>query len=423
MYKVRHTTVYTQQMMFDAVCAWLIEIGWVVYDDISPSSKVFTTEGETPKHLPIYVHLYIFSSYINNYTYGSWDNTTHVGSHILTQTNMLNRTFDTNSINASQNVISMFMSGSKDYCVIVAFEYINALAVYTDTFGFGYIPNILCEMCYTNISAVTPGSNVVLPLSSVANIQTGASYQIMDRTGVNGCELVKVLSIDVGNTTVTVETVTRVYSSGIFFGYNYFPVFRLSSVYIDMVSPTNKVGTNISIKRAYFNDIINGENDDTAPADGGSSMFPNTSKLLNTPVIREQNEIIPIGTFDNNQKSMRGSLTRVLGKTLIVYNNDGVQPTTSYPTDVSGDFTVVTDVRKNYAVNSLVGKYIAIVTGYGASQSRQIISNTATSVTILNPFIDPVNKTSQYIIVDHVFRSTMAWGGSNAGNFFTRDIF
>ena len=48
--------------------------------------------------------------------------------------------------------------------------------------------------------------------------------------------------------------------------------------------------------------------------------------------------------------------------------------------------TVITDTTEAFTVNALVGNYVTIISGGGSNQVRVIISNTATSITVSQPF-------------------------------------
>ena len=73
-------------------------------------------------------------------------------------------------------------------------------------------------------------------------------------------------------------------------------------------------------------------------------------------------------------------------------------------------------------VDSLAGKYIGFIAGSGAWQTRKILSNTASRITFVNPLIDEIDFTSQYIIIDKVYRAITQYG-NNMLNLFALDTF
>lgn len=78
---------------------------------------------------------------------------------------------------------------------------------------------------------------------------------------------------------------------------------------------------------------------------------------------------------------------------------------------ISGN--VVTDLNQSFAVDSLVGKMFVVYAGTGVGQSRRIISNTATTITLSSSF-DTVPTGASYVIANRVYRSLVGTAfGSN----------
>jgi len=420
MYLTKFGTIYDQQSSLDFIFQALLDGGWTVFDDISASDKVFTTMGETVKNIPLFARIYIWnSSYINVELYPHWNNTTHVGTHQIRLFNTIGRPFS--SYPAVTNVANAFAVVTKDYLFIAFTCYISGTVAWTTSMAFGYIPEVLCSMKYTAATPIVAGANVSIQLDNLDYIQFDTKYQIIDRTGKTGCEPVRVNNVDTATSTITVDSIVGDYPDGIYFGYNVYPIFYSSGPILNSIIPLKKIGTATSEAALQFNDILWGYNDSDSPS--LSTMFSNPISLLNRCVAKEQNEIIPIGHFGDNIRSCRGAVLRVINKSVIIFNNNNQLGSRSYPTSIADDFSSITDVRYTFPINSLVGKFVVILSGYGAGQSRKIISNTETTIVVEHVFIDAINKTSQYTIVDNVFRCLLRYGGPSSPNFYVRDVY
>ena len=65
--------------------------------------------------------------------------------------------------------------------------------------------------------------------------------------------------------------------------------------------------------------------------------------------------------------------------------------------------TTLVDSSKNWATNSLAGKYVVVVDGAAVGESRKILSNTSNTLTVVAWYINP-SVTSIYRICDKVYR-------------------
>lgn len=68
-------------------------------------------------------------------------------------------------------------------------------------------------------------------------------------------------------------------------------------------------------------------------------------------------------------------------------------------TATSGTTTVLNDTGKAWTVNGLINRIVYIHTGTDAGEYRVVNSNTATSMTFLEPFLTALDNTSQYTIL------------------------
>lgn len=93
---------------------------------------------------------------------------------------------------------------------------------------------------------------------------------------------------------------------------------------------------------------------------------------------------------------------------------DGSQDYTS-GTATSGSTTTITDGGKAWTVNELQNRGVYIHTGTNAGQYRRIISNTATTITILDTYDVAIDTTSQYTVglnFEDIYQADVAagWG-------------
>lgn len=69
-----------------------------------------------------------------------------------------------------------------------------------------------------------------------------------------------------------------------------------------------------------------------------------------------------------------------------------------------GGTKVITDNNANFAVDSLVGKRVAITSGSGSGQSMKIVSNTATTITVSSAFAVAPSTNSYYAVCAATYR-------------------
>jgi len=84
-------------------------------------------------------------------------------------------------------------------------------------------------------------------------------------------------------------------------------------------------------------------------------------------------------------------------------------------TATSGGTHTITDTGKAWTVNALRNRFVAIHTGTGAGQHRVVTSNTATAITVYDPWDTSPDSTSQYVILanfEDIYQADVAagWG-------------
>lgn len=433
MYITKHKFVYTLEEYFNSIINYSVEAGWEIHDNISSTNIVLKSSGERGDTIsPMYVNIYSSVSgsysYIYCMFYGYWDNSSHTGYDVLntiTNGTVFGKLFG--SENTLYNRSELYFVGSKDYIMFSFCLYDNSAVYFLTVGGFGIFSNILNSIRKVSVGAVAIGSNVSVVLDSVDDLYINNYYQIFDKTFKRGVERVLIKSIDVGTKTITIDTVTVDFPDGVYLGLNIKPVFVFNSesCYLKHLYATLKVGT--SIPNINFDSLAlfsNENNYYNAPATT-YCLVENPKNIINRNIFYDPYTGLPVGYFDENIRTCVYTDSKNICKSLLCYNNDNSDYTItkSYFTLVSENFSYIEDIRKNWTVDSLVGKYLVIITGMGASQSRKISSNTSNRIYLNNNFILPIDKSSQYIVVDNVFRTLTTQGYSPYSSIWYKDIF
>lgn len=423
MYLTRHFIITSLPSLYNEIVSFLNSLGWILYDEIDVYNKVYYPPGETAKDYTMYLRFYIDSSSVWVATYAAWNTTTHTGSHQLrTNLQILSRTFS--AYPDFQNHANAFIVGNKDYFFIAFSSYVNGAEIYSGSYGWGYIPNIVYQVKTTCLNPVVSGSNVTLQLITTDGLTKNQIRQMLDRTGKTGCELVTITDVDTVNHTVTLASVTQSYPDGVYLGTNIFNIFCLSGyTFTDLFSLT-KTGTDLILNRFLPNDILYGYNNSEPPGTSYIIDHLNPNYFLNMPLFKKFNSIYPTGYFGPEILEWRGYQSRSIVRSFIATNNDNtpIKNNYSYPTSVSLDRMSITDIRKNWEVDSLIGKCVGFIGGQGAWQSRRIASNTTNQIVFVNALHEPVDLTSQYIIVDRIYR-TLCQMALDQANFVALDTY
>lgn len=406
MYKTKHKILFTLYEIYNFFCEFLLEIGWESVYTFSSISKVFKTYGETTKDYPIFFHLYCQSEQnILFDVYGNFNTSNNTLENKLNYYTALNRAFL--NYGSVENETLVFVAGNKDYFFMTYSNYRNGAAQYYGNGGVGFIPNIVYSLKKTCVNPLTLGQNVQIQLDDVVGINRNGFYQLYDRLRKVGSTVAKVTNVDSINKIVTVENLNLSFPNGVYLGTNIYNIFIYrdnNGSFFDVYSLL-KVGTTIDSNTFQANDILWGFNTSDVPSETIKD-FTNGKYFLNTPIFKKYLSIYPVGYFGSEIKSWRGSVGRSLNKTFLAYNENGtpVKTGSSYPTSFDKEGTYVEDIRKNWVVDSLVGKFVGFISGTGAWQSRKILSNTSNRIYFVNSLLEQIDRTSQYIIVDKVYR-------------------
>lgn len=407
MYKTLHTKIYDASTLMTSLRDFMVSVGWVLIDTVSENSDlVFMSDGETPLVSPMYVRIVISGVYMRYSAYGYWNSTTHVGVNpIAIDKNIFYKTISVNYC------WDLYFSGDKNYIALTGGVYSMIGVVHSDSCMFGTFPNPLSQYVNTCSNSVSPGTNLSLQLDKIDGLIVGNKCVLYDKNNTIGYEVVSISNVDTATNIVTLLSVVGNYPNGCYLGYNVFPWFY--SYGLNVISSYGPI-TNLSLHQLV---LCNNSGNSNTTQD--TTLTQNNSNFLDDFVCVAYRSPIIIGMFNDNLKYNTASTFQTLSRSVIVFNNHAIPPKpTSFLSYVNNqDLSYVTDIRQNWPVNSLAGKYFVLTSGYGLSQSRKIASNTSDTIVFENNLLDVPAKGSGYLISDSVYRC------HTPNNFWFRDIF
>lgn len=427
MYKTLHCLVHDIPSVFNSICLFVESIEWILIDNISSTSKVYSIPGETNHNDNLYVHFLINTTTITCYVYVNWNIVSHTGIHSLNVLTVFSRSYV--NYTGPQNETSLFFAGNKDFMFMSNLLIQGGVLIQSGSIGVGFIPNIIYSIKKESTLPIVAGSNIQITLDGSVNIEElkiNGVYQIIDRTRVLGGEKVTISNIDYDNKIVTIPTLTISYPNGVYLGINIFNSFVFSSDYLMDLWSWTRSGTTANSYNYRLNDILYGHNGSSAPTTGTILETQYGNNLLNIPFIMKYHGVSPVGYFNEEIKEWRASVSRTIIKTFLAYNNDNsnVKNNYSYPTSLSSSLNYLEDIRKNWVVDSLIGKYVCFGAGTGAWQTRKIQSNTINRIYFEHDLIDEIGCDSLYFIADKVYRVlNHTGGGSDNGSLVVLDTY
>jgi len=408
MYKSLHIKIYDATTLMEVLKNFMVSVGWTLIDTLSPNADlVFMSDGETPLISPMYIRLAISSgTYIQYNAYGYWNVVTHTGTNPVAITkNLFSKTV---SVNYCWDV---YLSGDKDYIALTGGVYSMVGLVHSDSCFFGTFPKPFFQ--YNNIcdNAITPGTNVPIQLNSINGLIVGNKCVLYDKNNAIGYETVSILNVNTTTNIVTIAAVVGTYPNGCRLGYNIFPWFYSAGGTV-----TSSYGPITSLSLHQLTLCYNAGNTNTTQS---TDLTQNNGNFLDDFVCVLYRSPIVLGGFNDNFKFNAQSPYQAPSRSVIVFNNNAIpSKPTAFLTYVNNqDLSYVVDDRQSWPVNSLVGKYLVLTSGYGISQSRQILSNTSNTIVLLNNLLDVPAKGTGYLITDSVYRC------HTLSSFWFRDIF
>ena len=358
--------------------------GWTLYDNISSTSKVFWTTGESGLLSKQYVHFYVSTNYIYCAPFVFWDITTHGG---------LGGTYarygQSKAVLCDGAGIYRFF-GNKNTVGV------SAYATHAIVVGhFGADGDVDSFPLATISAGVSAGANVVLLVDNTTNFRVASSCVVVDYgTGIR--ETVEIGAISSG-VSITINSLANAYTIGAVIGespsyfgiqssYSYYNYDRYD--YIRRTIGSTVSGTGITNCLMRTCPIV--------PITGPSSM----SDLYSLAPRR-------IASIDGGTEGYETYLrygTLALGSVMLI--NADRQYLVGAVT--GGSTTYMDDSSKSWTVNGKAGQTVAIVNGTGVNQARIILSNTATRLTFRDAMgIAPVAG-SNYVLAEKSYFAAIA---------------
>jgi hypothetical protein len=362
---------------FSFVCSSIVSMGWTLHDDISSTKKVYKSNGESGDRIYEYIEIETNSG-ISFKAHGYWNNSTHVGSCSAYNTNKVNTSYP--------NHVSVF--GDKNLVIVRN----HGNSSYYGSIYFGHIPSRFYTTPLGTLSNnESSGTDVVVELDSVTGFKKSFTYMIFGAAG-EGRDNVLINDVNTGSNTITIANLPRNYNSGSKIGITP-STFGSSNSYNNNFFPTchrnfaggtgamasgNTWSSLPFLYRDYFNPTINGG------LYGLCQLYWTEDNVRDTIGYCDSNILYSPLTTDGSIFGIKSNLA-VTG------------------TATGGSSTTLVDGGKSWTVNAWQNKFVVISDGTGGGQTRQILSNDATTLTVNTWFTNP-STDSIYYIVDEVYR-------------------
>jgi hypothetical protein len=365
----QQATIYADFVTF------IQSIGWTLHHDINASTKVFTTVGESGNTIQEYLWTQVSGTSISLRGYLYWDAVG--GSGLGANGSAAAHVFSTAG--------AIYMFGNKNYVFL------------------GYPGSVTFVECLADLSirlitkpsavingALTAGSNVVASVSDTEGFIVNNYYQIVDnKTGIRTSP--QVIAVNPG-VSITFGVLSYNISDGAIVGQRpsiFCTTYTSSSTRTYL--PTCPLGTEGSGVAATTQTSISAFT--TAAQDIATSLY-------RLPRIMVSNSSATTGIMGLLDEEFRLPPVTTLG--------------TLFPVSDSHDFLIAAatgggndyldNAGASWAVDEHKGKILVIAGGTGSDQTRYIISNTATRLTVGQVWITNPNATSLYLIADRVYR-------------------
>lgn len=359
---------------FAKITTELGNAGWTLYDDITATSKVYSSNGETGTEIVGYMHLYYSGIDIYFYAYLYWNTTTHAGTCEAYHYHFLR------IYTATQ---TLYLAGSKDlFFVKTSYD----SGVYYQRM-FGHVPSSYNTKVITTLAAnATAGDGVTLTVASSANFIEESEYQIIGLS--EGRDKITVATKPDG-THITVQNLPNDYALGASIGVT--PMMFVSGYYGSFaypICPFDATGTVLLSNAWSFTTFI---------STGYLDPSYRTDRYILQPISVAENPGSIIGYCSENiLYAPSGSGDDLFGVKAGKPENGEVG---------SAGNNTLTDGNKAWVVDdhSDNNRSVVITSGMGIGQVRRISGNTGTQLTLTNNWTTNPDITSTYSIVDEVY--------------------
>ena len=371
----------------------MVSAGWTLHDDQGSNDYyVLKSLGETGSEMPAYVYVShsVSANYIHLYLYHYWNSSTHSGICLMSSSST------TNHINISESGGEyLYVSANKDFVACVAWD--------IDQFNFTHCFIQLGKPIYngnlpiaTLDGAVSSGSSVDLTLletGAAALFTANDAYQIIDPT--NEREICDISAVNTGPNTLTVGTLANDYADASKIGYMpYRWTWRDYYAFPTSEGNGNAAGADV------ISDVI------FYPAFSTLTGCDRIGKTLSIETVGSQQiSGSPKGRIFTCGQYIKYFGANYSSPAVPEYANHLLIDNRQYESTSTGSntSTILNDTGQSWVTGALQNYAVAVVGGRGTGQTRLILSNTATSLTVSAWDITP-DSTSIYAIGQKIWR-------------------
>lgn len=381
----------TLTTFFDKVCAGLVDLGWVLHDTITATDKVYKSQGEGDVFLAGYLRVYTDTdstgSYVCFVASQFWEDGSVLAGRGKAHVVDYHLAWD-----SANNPLWMY--GDKDF--FVAYSGVEDTTFANKWVGCGFVANLLFDTKTTlTAGAISDSSIVDLTVASTAGFKEGRKYIIVGESF--GRDVVTVSSI-IDSTHLDVQYLDYDATIGDTIGEHPCPFGIMYDDPKKMYAVTD-----------YY---LSGE------TDGGSSDYfecrypidvadvdpsPSRDRYMLTPVLwftKKTGYEYQLGFVNTNLLYAPVSHT-VEGYHNNFYTSQRIEAGSVY--SIGGSDKII-DTSKSWVVNEFTDKVVLIEGGDSAGQTRKVLSNTSTEITLdSNWFVTPIVG-DIFGIYDEVYR-------------------
>lgn len=372
-----------QATVFADYCAFAVTAGWTLHDDVSASRKVFRSNGESGTEIMEYLQVDYDATALQFRLFTYWDAAAHVGYGQAYYHSTMNCHLTANTAGVKR------FYGNKDVLLAYVLDTSNYMALY----GF-LCTNRFCDEPLATLSgSVSAGASVVCAVDDTEGFPLNSKAIIVDPS-TGSRQSVTINAINPG-VSLTLQTLAHGYAAGSKIGWEPVVFGTYGSGYVN-IATTVTGGCSGTVQNSAYSCAVPSALETGYNPSGVSGL-----RALNHVYVNSIVDTIAIGLMPS-QVRCNASCAR----NVIFAVNDTNQ--FDILTATGGAANSISDATKTWTVDEHKGKSVAIVGGTGIDQSRVILSNTATTITVRDNWgTSPVAGTN-FIIADRTYLCVMA---------------
>jgi hypothetical protein len=376
-----------QATVFADFCAFAVTAGWTLHDDVLASKKVYKSAGESGTEIMGYLQLDYDATYIYFRTFTYWDAATHTGygQSYYHATNA-------NGAKIANTAGVKRFYGNKD---VLAYYTLDAY-YYLSFTGHLVAENPVYQHPVATLTGdVVAGASVVVPVDSTVGFPLNSTMVIIDpATGMRQGALITAINPGVS---LTISVLANNYTTGSKIGwcpsiFGHAGETQLSNAYIMMLAGKNSSGSGMNPGTVCG--ITNLPNIPAYNSPSGVSLYS-----LSLVQFQLSQDDLVVGMLPSPVRA-----TDRVRNSIIAVRDDN--QFTVY-TATSGSSNTLADTVKSWTVNEFKGKMLVLVGGTGLDQSRVILSNTATTITVRDDWVTAPALGTNYVIADRSYLSAV----------------